>query len=319
MNLSLEFLRRVTAETGFQIPILEKVARLGELAADIGRHPLLGRALVLKGGTALNLCFGPPRRLSVDLDYNYVGQAERERMIEERLAIEAAVSELARRRQYLVQKSAEAFAGGKFYLGYRSALGNPDRIEIDLNFLFRVPLAESGKREIWQPGELERPTARVVGMEELLAGKLLAFLERGAVRDVWDTANLPEEAGGVLATTRFRRLFLGLAVILEHPLPTYTRERLERLVTERRITEQLRPLLTGNIDTPAEGLIERAWDVVSGFLNLSDSEREYFEVAQHGELRLDLIFRAAAELKDANRIAAHPAVQWRMANLRARG
>jgi predicted nucleotidyltransferase component of viral defense system len=318
VNLSLEFLERVAAETGFQIPILEKVARLGELAADIGRHPLLGQALVLKGGTALNLCFGPPRRLSVDLDYNYVGHAERERMIEERPAVEAAVGELARRRQYLVQKSAEAFAGGKYYLGYRSALGNSDRIEVDLNFIFRVPLAESRKREIWQPGELERPTARVVGMEELLAGKLLAFLERGAVRDVWDTANLPEEAGEVLATPRFRPLFLGLAVILEHPLPTYTRERLERLITEKRINEQLRPLLNVKIDTPAGGLIGRAWSVTSGLLDLNDSEREYFDAAQRGELRLDLIFRAPAESKDANRIAAHPAVQWRMANLRAR-
>jgi hypothetical protein len=40
---------------GFQTAALEKVVRLGELAVDVARHPLLGLALALKGGTALDL------------------------------------------------------------------------------------------------------------------------------------------------------------------------------------------------------------------------------------------------------------------------
>jgi predicted nucleotidyltransferase component of viral defense system len=141
VSLSLEFLERSAAETGFRVSSLEKVARLGELAADIGRHPFLGSVLILKGGTALNLCFGPPTRLSVDLDFNYVGQAVREKMLGDRPLIETALVELARKRQYRVQKSAEAFAGRKFYLNYRSVLGPEERVEIDLTFIFRVPIA----------------------------------------------------------------------------------------------------------------------------------------------------------------------------------
>ena len=76
MNLSLEFLERCSAETGYSISPLEKVVRLGEMAGSIARHPYLGKALALKGGSALNLCYGIPSRLSVDLDYNYIaGQA----------------------------------------------------------------------------------------------------------------------------------------------------------------------------------------------------------------------------------------------------
>jgi predicted nucleotidyltransferase component of viral defense system len=71
MNPSLERIETLAAGTGFQSQALEKVIRLGELAADIGRHPLLGRVLALKGGTALNLLLGAPARLSVDLDFNY--------------------------------------------------------------------------------------------------------------------------------------------------------------------------------------------------------------------------------------------------------
>lgn len=64
MSPSLEYLERCAAETGFQVTPLEKVVRLGEMAAD-----------------------------------------------------------LARRRGYRVQQSADAFAGRKLYLRYRSTLG----------------------------------------------------------------------------------------------------------------------------------------------------------------------------------------------------
>ena len=37
MSVSLQFLERASAETGFQQVALEKVVRLGELAAEIGR------------------------------------------------------------------------------------------------------------------------------------------------------------------------------------------------------------------------------------------------------------------------------------------
>lgn len=53
MNLSAEHILRLATETGFRAETLEKVIRLGELAADIGRHPLLSGVLALKGGTVL--------------------------------------------------------------------------------------------------------------------------------------------------------------------------------------------------------------------------------------------------------------------------
>jgi hypothetical protein len=62
MSVSLEYLQRCSAETGYAVGPLEKVVRLGEMAGEIGRHPLLGRVLALKGGTALNLCHRGFRR-----------------------------------------------------------------------------------------------------------------------------------------------------------------------------------------------------------------------------------------------------------------
>ncbi len=91
MNLSAEHIEGLATETGFRPETLEKVIRLGEFAADVGRHPLLSHVLALKGGTALNLMFGSPARLSVDLDLNYIGQEDREGMQADRPEVERAI------------------------------------------------------------------------------------------------------------------------------------------------------------------------------------------------------------------------------------
>ncbi len=157
MNLSAERIERLAAETGFRPETLEKVIRLGELAADIGRHPLLSRVLVLKGGTALNLMFGSPARLSVDLDFNYIGHEDRAQMQADRVEVERATVIIGKGQGYRVQQSRDAHAGRKIYLSYASSVGTPDRIEVDLNFLFRVPLGEVTTRPLWQPPGVENP------------------------------------------------------------------------------------------------------------------------------------------------------------------
>jgi predicted nucleotidyltransferase component of viral defense system len=246
------------------------------------------------------------------LDFNYIGHAEREKMLEERPLVEAALIELAQKRGFRVQKSGEAFAGRKFYLHYRSVLGPEDRIEVDLNFIFRVPLSGLESCELWQPGELDRPIVRMVGREELFIGKLLALLDRGAARDVWDTAHMPELAGGRMTADHFRKLFIALSIVLDHSLSTYSRSRLERLVTERVIMEQVAPLLNAEIELKVGDLIEKAWAVVIKFFDLSAEEKDYLESAGRGDLRMELLFPGDAQ--EAMRVASHPAIQWKISN-----
>jgi hypothetical protein len=223
MRVSRQFLERCAAETGYRPASLEKVIRLGEMAADVGRHPFLGSVLALKGGTALNLCFGEPSRLSVDLDFNYVAHLDRAKMLADRPRVETAVDELARRKGYRVQRSADAFAGRKVYLSYPSVLGHEERIEVDLNFLFRDPIGDLETRDLWQPGGLDRPRLQVVSLDEICIGKMLALLDRAAARDAWDTARLPEVADGRLSEPSFRARLIALSAILDHPLESYAR------------------------------------------------------------------------------------------------
>jgi predicted nucleotidyltransferase component of viral defense system len=315
MSPSLEFLERCSAETGFAVATLEKVVRLGELAADIGRHPLLGKVLALKGGTALNLGFGPPARLSVDMDFNYIGREGREEMLGQRPSVRGAVLELVQRLQYHIQESPEGFSGGKIYLSYRSVAGTFDRIELDLNFLFRVPFSGIIPARLWQPGGLEQPTVQIVGLPELVVGKLLAFLDRSAVRDLWDAANLPPAAMELLASASFRRLLISFSAILPHPTTTYTKDRLEKMITERAIADHLRPTLARDSGVSKQDLIERGWSVIEPFLRLTAGERQYLSGIERGALLTALIFPDDPEA--ASRIADHPALQWKIKNVRA--
>lgn len=315
MSVSLEYLERCSTETGFSAVGLEKVVRLGEMAAEIGRHPLLSDALLLKGGTALNLAFGPPERLSVDLDFNYVGAVEREHMLAERPHVERALDELARRAGYRVQRSADAFAGRKLYLHYRSAFGPEERIEVDVNYLLRVPLADGVDRELWQPGDLERPRLRIVAVEELVIGKLCALLDRCAVRDTWDVANLRPGAAAAFDGETLRGRFLAFAGTLDHLPETYTKERLALRVTPREVEAQLAPLLAGGAAIRAEELVDTAWARVDPLLKLSTNEQAYIDMLHRGELRPELLFPADPE--ETERLSGHPALLWKARNARA--
>lgn len=315
MSVSLEYLERCAGDTGYAAATLEKVTRLGELAAAISGHPLLGSSLALKGGTALNLCVGAaPTRMSVDLDYNYVAHAQREKMLDDRPKVEEAVGQLAGRLGHRVQWSKEDFAARKLFATYRSVLGTSERVEVDLNFMFRSPLEGVLDAEMWQPGDLDRPRIRIVSMLELCIGKLLALLDRAAPRDAWDTVRLRHTAGDLLLTARFRAFFIGMSVILDHPVSTYTRGRMERQLTAAVVMNQLVPMLAVGDPPDAGSLVDQAWGVVAPLLDLMPDEAAYVDGVGRGELRPELLFPKQRDFADI--IAAHPAVRWKVENAR---
>jgi hypothetical protein len=313
MSASPEKLRDLCSQTGFRAESLEKVIRLGEVLADVTAHPFLSQALALKGGTALNLAFGAPPRLSVDLDLNYVASVERADMLRDRPEVERAVDRIAAGRGYRVQRSADAHAGRKLFLLYRNAQGVADRIEVDLNFLFRLPLGSLRTVALWQPDDLARPKARVIPTQELVAGKLCALLDRAAPRDLFDVARLPVRLPDLLAQPSLRRTFVALAGILDHPLHAYGHERLAA-TDDQAVRHQLHPMLIAGDQPSAALLRERAWAVVSPLLDLDDAEREYTERLQVGELRPELLFPDDTAM--AERVARHPALLWKARNAR---
>ena len=153
----------------------------------IRRHPFLKGKLALKGGTALNLFVFDVPRLSVDIDLNYVGSESREAMLEERPRLEEAIQAVFSREDFNIRRIPQEHAGGKWSLRYTAASGQSGRIDVDINYMYRVPLwpvtmMDSRPLGSWRVSEIP-----VVDIHELAAGKLTALLDRRKARDLFDS------------------------------------------------------------------------------------------------------------------------------------
>ncbi len=271
--------------------------------------------LVLKGGTALHLGFGQPRRLSVDLDFNHIGALERQAMEQDRPGVETALERIARAQGYQVQWPPQAHAGRKCFLNYRNQPGSPDRIEVDLNFLHRQLLLPATVQTMWSPEPAAEVSALILSLPELCAGKLCALLDRLAPRDVFDVACLPRIAPGLLTSSTFRPLFIALSGALLHPLHSYLGHRTPRL-TPQQVRDQLHPMLLQDHEPGAEELTQTAWPLVEPLLQLTPAEQEYVDRLQRGELLPELLFPEDPEM--AERLRRHPVLQWKAQNAATR-
>ena len=174
MKISKEQLHKEAIATGFRPEILEKVWHLMTLLNAVNEHFFLNGKLVLKGGTALNLFIFDLPRLSIDIDLNYIGQPDRDAMLLERPLVEQALEAIFQREGWL-------------FKGFHSGKGN---LEVDLNFMFRVPLCPIVKMRSRSVGSRQTGDVLILDAHELGAGKLAALFGRQASRDLFDAHQL---------------------------------------------------------------------------------------------------------------------------------
>ena len=187
MKISQERLEHESINTGFRPEILEKVIHLMSLLNDFMQIPLLANNIALKGGTALNLfCYDCPR-LSVDIDINYIGSADRNVMLSDREKIMKVIETTCLRKDYIFQHKPNTHAGGKWILRYLSSLQGSPRLEIDLNFLTRVPLWPVQLQSSIELGSYKVPAFPILDKHEVIGGKLKALFSRHSSRDLFDT------------------------------------------------------------------------------------------------------------------------------------
>ena len=187
---SAQTLQRLADETGHQAGTLEKVLRLLDLLQEIARDRVLADRLVLKGGTALNLFRLGLDRLSVDIDLNYVGALDRAAMEAERLDVDAALDRLLASQGYGIRRRPDEHAGGKWLARYTSALGGNATLEIDINYMARQSLFGMARMESLPLGGIRAKDVLVLDLNEIVAGKLVALIDRHAARDLFDARRI---------------------------------------------------------------------------------------------------------------------------------
>lgn len=306
-------LQELAQEIGFDVASLEKVVRLAELLEGLAKLDDLAFSLALKGGTALNLAFGFPSRLSVDLDFNLIGVESREELLAMRPGVERRLQALARSQGLGVQLSTDAHAGRKFFLSYSRVVdAQPDRIEVDVNYLHRVCLLPTEQRAIWRP-DAAGPVTTVLSWPEIAAGKLVAFLDRAAPRDAWDVSRLPALSPTSWPPSNLRPIFVALAGVLPRPLHEYGRRGLER-IRDTDVSRLLWPMLLSGERPAADSLRAACWSVVAPMLDLDENEIEFCDRLQRGDLAPELL--AFEDPAIAERARRHPALLWKAENAR---
>jgi predicted nucleotidyltransferase component of viral defense system len=187
MRVSQEHLYYISESTGFRPEILEKVIHLIHLLNRFSEDSFLKDKFVLKGGTALNLFYFDYPRLSVDIDINYIGSSDRKIMLQEKNLMESAIENIVLDESMIPERKPSEHAGGKWAIRYQSALQGRGIIEIDLNYLDRVPLWSETTMNSFKLDEFQANNIPVQDFHELAAGKLRALFSRHSGRDLFDT------------------------------------------------------------------------------------------------------------------------------------
>jgi predicted nucleotidyltransferase component of viral defense system len=317
MILSLQDLQADAAATGFSPDTLDKVIRLIDLLNAIRSHPFLKDRMVLKGGTALNLFVFNLPRLSVDIDLNYVGSADRKVMLAERVKVEQAIVAVCGRAGFTLRRIPHAHAGGKWRLGYTNALDRNANLEIDVIFTLRVPLWPIQIRDSHPVGSHRARNIPVLDVHELAAGKLCALFSRHASRDLFDAHALLGRDD--LDRDKLRLGFVVYGACSRRDWRTLSAEDIG--YDHKELQQQLVPVLSRDI-VPAgedahkwiEQLVHECRERVGLVLPFEDREREFLlRVNEQGEIAPELL---TGDDELAARIRQHPQLLWKVKHVR---
>jgi len=314
MRVSRERLKGESQATGFRPEVLEKVIHLLNLLEGVNRHPFLKGRLALKGGTALNLFLFDVPRLSVDIDLNYIGAADRDTMMAERPKVEQAIQAVCSREGMNITRVPTDHAGGKWRLRYESALGEGGNLEVDLNFMFRVPLWAVTRRSA-AVGSYSATQIPVLDLHELAAGKLAALLSRRASRDLFDTHQLLTH--GDLDRTKLRLGFVLYGAMNRKDWRTVAIDDVgydhRELENELIPVVRAEPLAKRKAGVWAESMIAECRDRLGAVLPMAANEIAFLDrILDQGEIEPELL---TTDGEMADRIRIHPLLQWKAVNV----
>lgn len=313
MKLDADGVLKLATSMGFRPDYVEKSLWLLELIDSLMKHPALKGKLALKGGTALNLFLFELPRLSIDIDINYIGSPDRPGMLEDKERIEPAIEGICHRLGITIRRRPAGHSGGKWSLKYPSRITAGGNLDLDLNYLLRVPLWPTAQMSSLPFGEIQCRNVTVLDIHELAAGKLAALFARHAPRDVFDTFLLLRDPR--IDREKLRRGFVVYGAMSRRDWRTIEIGELDDSM--ERFEQEVSVLLrSGDAHTFSsveilDGCRQMTSQLLLPFL---DNEREFLRlINEEGRIEPSLISNDAAWNQ---RITSHPALIWKTRSVR---
>lgn len=316
MKVSRERLHREAQATGFRPEILEKAIQLLNLLEAFQGHPFIEGRLALKGGTALNLFYFDVPRLSVDIDLNYTGAPDRETMLEERPKLEEAVQAVCTREGFTIRRLPTDHAGGKWRMSYESSITQSGNLEVDLNFMFRVPLWPIIPMDSKPVGSYQASAIPIPDIHEIAAGKIAALLARQASRDLFDVHLLLTQQKLDPAMLRLAFVLYGAMNRKDWRTVSSDDVNFSAQELENSLIPVLREDALGEQDrkTWASNLVEECQEALSAVLPLESNEIEFLDrLLDHGEIDSTIL---TTDTVLQQRIQKQPLLEWKAINVR---
>lgn len=318
MIISKETLTIEANRTGFRAEILEKVIRLIDLLNAFAQDDFLKSRIVLKGGTALNLFYFDLKRLSVDIDLNYMGSIDRNVMLSEKPMLLAAIEKICNDKKYQSIRKPSEHAGGKWIIRYKSELIPQGQLEIDLNFIARALLWPINYLDSKKIGDYQATSIPVLDYYDLIGGKLTALFSRHKSRDLFDTYTIFSQS------TKLDRTKIKLAFIIYSAATKMDPRKisLDHLNFEaNELKNMLLPVLreedlkeTKDLQPWSEKLINVCKKKLADIIDFDKNELEFLEnIVEHGQLIPELL---TTDEKLVAVINSHPVLLWKCMNVR---
>jgi hypothetical protein len=235
----------------------------------------------------------------------------------ERPKVEQAISDVCNRTEITVERRATEHAGGKWQLRYPSALGGGGNLQLDINFMLRVPLWPVVLKDSRKVGEFQVKQIPVLDINELAAAKFVALLARHVARDLFDAHQLLTKVS--LDDTRLRLAFVvyGAMNIEDWRKVSVDHVAFDEAELKQNLIPVLRQEIVAEIEKGgewAEHLVTKTKAGLQRLLPLREAELEFLEILlEKAEIKPDLITKDGQQIEKINQ---QPMLQWKALNVR---
>ena len=311
-----KYLNKLFKELGFpHVDELEKVLRLKEILKLISEDNVLSKQLVLKGGTAINLLWFDLPRLSVDIDLNYIGAVEKDKMEKARTTvIQPILESMFKSLKYKIETRLE-YANNTYELRYTNSNNGNGVIKLDINYLHRIPIHGVIEKKFKVLGEESDFTVRTLTLEELYAGKLKALFDRSTPRDLFDVYMLVKNYANEINEQKLKKAFIFLGTIGIPDFDKLNAEKINR-INQVDFENILKPMLRNSSNIDLAEMLNYTKPFLEKMLTFNKSEKMFItSFFNEKELLPEVLF----ESKSFDFLKNYPAALSKLHSLKTTG
>jgi len=200
---------RIAGEKEINPAVVERDYALGWILWGISKDPVLSRRLVFKGGTCLKKCWFGDYRFSEDLDFTARQQISEIELKESLDTLSDTVSEssglLIDKKATVVRKTRdfegqESYKATIYFIGPRGDNRNPLRVKFDISHYEKIVLPVVKAKILHPYSDAHNCECEVASycIEEIIAEKLRALLQRSRARDYYDIWYILKNKGNAI-------------------------------------------------------------------------------------------------------------------------